>query len=117
MGRSLAFSEWAIPHWSKHFPQNMEGVTGEMLWRSVNMVEPSLIRVEADEATYNIHIMIRYEIEKRLINGELDIDDLPDAWDDMYEHIGHRPQTKARSLAGHSLVNGCLRLLPHIHSG
>ena len=62
----------------------MEGVTGEMLWRSVNMVEPSLIRVEADEATYNIHIMIRYEIEKRLINGELDIDDLPDAWDDMY---------------------------------
>ena len=69
----------------------MEGVTGEMLWRSVNMVEPSLIRVEADEATYNIHIMIRYEIEKRLINGELDIDDLPDAWDDMYEqYLGIR---------------------------
>ncbi|MBN16995.1 MAG: carboxypeptidase M32 [Euryarchaeota archaeon] len=91
VGRSLAFSEWAIPHWSKHFPENMEGVTGEMLWRSVNLIEPSLIRVEADEATYNIHIMIRYEIEKQLINGELEIDDLPDAWDDMYEqYLGVR---------------------------
>ena len=91
VGRSLAFSEWAIPHWSKHFPENMQGVTGEMLWRSVNMVEPSLIRVEADEATYNIHIMIRYEIEKQLINGELGIDELPDAWDDMYEqYLGIR---------------------------
>ena len=69
----------------------MEGVTGEMLWRSVNLIEPSLIRVEADEATYNIHIMIRYEIEKQLINGELEIDDLPDAWDDMYEqYLGVR---------------------------
>ena len=65
----------------------MDGVTGEMLWRSVNMVEPSLIRVEADEATYNLHIMIRYEIEKRLINGTLEVDDLPDAWDDMYEQF------------------------------
>ena len=87
VGRSLAFSDWAIPHWAEHFPENMNGVTGEMLWRSVNLVEPSLIRVEADEATYNLHIMIRYEIEKRLINGELGVDDLPDAWDDMYEQF------------------------------
>ena len=57
--------------------------------------------------------MIRYEIEKRLINGELDIDDLPDAWDDMYEHIwAFFPRSKARSLAGHSLVNGCLGYFP-----
>ena len=91
VGRSLAFSEWALPHWNKHFPENMNGVTGEMLWRSVNLVEPSLIRVEADEATYNLHIMIRYEIEKQLINGDLAIDDLPDAWDDMYEqYLGIR---------------------------
>ena len=85
VGRSLTFSEWALPHWATHFPENMEGVSAEMLWRSVNKVEPSLIRVEADEATYNLHIMIRYEIEKQLINGELEVDDLPDAWDDMYE--------------------------------
>jgi carboxypeptidase Taq len=87
VGRSLTFSEWAMPHWTEHFPDNMEGVTGEMLWRAVNKVEPSFIRVEADEATYNLHIMIRYEIEKQLINGELEVDDLPDAWDAMYERF------------------------------
>ena len=61
----------------------MEGVSAEMLWRAINQVEPSLIRVEADEATYNLHIMIRYEVEKLLISGELDVDNLPDAWDDI----------------------------------
>jgi carboxypeptidase Taq len=65
----------------------MKGVSAEDLWRSVNFVEPSLIRVEADEATYNLHIMIRYEIEKKLISGEIEVDDLPDAWDDMYEEF------------------------------
>lgn len=87
VGRSLAFSHWALPKWVEYFPENMQGVTAEMLWRSINLVEPSLIRVEADEATYNLHIMIRYEIEKQLINGDLKIDDLPDAWDDMYEQF------------------------------
>ena len=54
-------------------------------------MEPSLIRVEADEATYNLHIMIRYEIEKKLIAGEIEVDDLPDVWDDMYEeYLGIR---------------------------
>ena len=70
----------------------MQGVEAEDLWRAVNLVEPSLIRVEADEATYNIHIMIRYEIEKLLISGDLEVDDLPDKWDDMYEeYLGIRP--------------------------
>ena len=55
----------------------MKNVSADELWRSVNFVEPSLIRVEADEATYNLHIMIRYEIEKRLIAGEIEVDDLP----------------------------------------
>ena len=63
-----------------------------MLWRAVNVVEPNLIRVEADEATYNIHIMIRYEIEKLLISGDLEVDELPGKWDDMYEeYLGIRP--------------------------
>ena len=65
----------------------MAGVTSEQLWQAVNLVEPSLIRVEADEATYNVHIMIRYELEKRLIAGEIEVDDLPNAWDDMYEEF------------------------------
>jgi carboxypeptidase Taq len=87
IGRSREFCEWALPMWQKHFPQNMDGVDSEALWQAVNLVEPSLIRVEADEATYNMHIMIRYEIEKKLIAGDLEIDDLPDAWDDMYEEF------------------------------
>ena len=74
----------------------MEGVSSEQLWKAVNLVEPSLIRVEADEATYNLHIMIRYEIEKQLIGGELEVDELPDAWDDMYEEfLGIRSPNRA----------------------
>jgi len=58
-----------------------------------------LIRVEADEATYNLHVMIRYEIEKLLINGELEVDDLPDAWDDMYEEfLGVRSTTRSEGV-------------------
>ena len=75
IGRSKEFCVWALPLWKKHFPKQM------------NFVEPSLIRVEADEATYNLHIMIRYEIEKKLIAGDIEVDDLPDAWDDMYEEF------------------------------
>tara|TARA_B110000263_G_C15310532_1_gene512859 strand:- start:152 stop:1654 length:1503 start_codon:yes stop_codon:yes gene_type:complete len=87
IGRSREFCEWALPIWKENFPKQMNGVSAEDLWRSVNFVEPSLIRVEADEATYNLHIMIRYEIEKKLISGEIEVDDLPDAWDDMYEEF------------------------------
>ena len=92
IGRSLEFCQWSLPLWKEQFPENMQGVDAEDLWRAVNLVEPSLIRVEADEATYNIHIMIRYEIEKLLISGDLEVDDLPDKWDDMYEeYLGIRP--------------------------
>ena len=87
VGRSREFCEWALPIWKENFPENMDGVSAEDLWRAVNLVEPSLIRVEADEATYNLHIMIRYEVEKRLIAGEIEVDDLPDVWDDMYEEF------------------------------
>ena len=96
VGRSREFCEWALPLWQKHFPENMDGVGSEALWQAVNLVEPSLIRVEADEATYNVHIMIRYEIEKQLIAGDLEVDDLPDAWDDMYEEfLGIRAPNRA----------------------
>ena len=90
IGRSLEFCEWVLPLWKKEFP-HMSGITTEQFWRAVNRTEPSLIRVEADEATYNLHIMIRYEIEKKLINGDLEVDDLPDAWNDAYEaYLGIR---------------------------
>ena len=99
VGRSLEFCEWSFPLWQKFFPDNFKDVTPEMLWQAVNQVEPSLIRVEADEATYNLHIMIRYEVEKKLINGELEVDDLPDAWDDMYEEfLGMRSPTRTEGV-------------------
>ena len=58
VGRSKEFCEWALPTWKKYFPEQMKNVSADELWRSVNFVEPSLIRVEADEATYNLHILI-----------------------------------------------------------
>jgi len=96
VGRSREFCEWALELWQQNFPGNMDGVSAEQLWQAVNIVEPSLIRVEADEATYNLHIMIRYEIEKSLIAGDLEVDELPDAWDDMYdEFLGIRAPNRA----------------------
>ncbi|MEC8874143.1 MAG: carboxypeptidase M32 [Candidatus Thermoplasmatota archaeon] len=96
VGRSREFCMWVLPLWKQNFPENMEGVSADQLWQAVNLVEPSLIRVEADEATYNLHIMIRYEIEKKLIAGDLEVDDLPDAWDDMYdEFLGIRAPNRA----------------------
>ncbi|MAU85797.1 MAG: carboxypeptidase [Euryarchaeota archaeon] len=96
IGRSLEFCQWSLPLWKEQFPENMHGVEAVDLWRAVNLVEPSLIRVEADEATYNIHIMIRYEIEKLLISGDLEVDELPDKWDDMYEeYLGIRPTDRS----------------------
>ncbi|MCF2132415.1 carboxypeptidase M32, partial [Strepomyces sp. STD 3.1] len=61
-------------------------------YRAVNEVKPSLIRIEADELTYVLHIIIRYEIEKALINGEIKVKDLPTIWNDKYEeYLGVRP--------------------------
>jgi carboxypeptidase Taq len=89
VGRSREFCEWSLPLWKQCFPGNMEDVGAEQLWQAVNLVEPGLIRVDADEATYNLHIMIRYEIEKQLISGDIEVDELPDAWDEMYqEYLG-----------------------------
>ena len=57
------------------------------LYRASNRVEPSLVRVEADEATYNLHIAIRFQLELALISGELEVEDLEQAWDDAYEDV------------------------------
>jgi carboxypeptidase Taq len=63
------------------------------------MVQPSLIRTESDELTYSIHIIIRYEIEKAFINGEVDIDKLPELWNDKYEeYLGVRPSNDTEGI-------------------
>ena len=66
-----------------------KSVTAEQMYRAVNRVEPSLIRTEADELTYSLHVMIRYEIEKQLIDGSLEAKDVPQVWNRLYkEYLG-----------------------------
>jgi carboxypeptidase Taq len=80
VGRSRAFWQGFHPHLRKHFPEQLLQLDAEALYAAVNVVEPSLIRVEADEVTYNLHILLRYELEVQLLCGALAAKDLPDAW-------------------------------------
>ena len=89
IGRSRPFIEAIYPKVQSFFPQQLEGVTAEQFWRAVNMAQPSLIRTEADELTYCLHVMIRYEIEKQLIGGTLAVKDVPGVWNSLYkEYLG-----------------------------
>jgi carboxypeptidase Taq len=82
VGRSQEFCGWALPRLQHHFPVELAGVDAFALHRSVNAVEPSLIRISADETTYNLHIILRTELEVALLEGSLPVDDLPQAWND-----------------------------------
>ncbi|MBP3427639.1 MAG: carboxypeptidase M32 [Clostridia bacterium] len=89
IGRSLAFIRLIFPKMQELFPQQLAGVTAEQVYRAVNKAQPSLIRTEADELTYALHIMVRYELEKQLIAGTLEVRDLPQAWNAMMkEYLG-----------------------------
>ncbi len=89
IGRSLPFIRAVFPKMKEFFPEQLSDVTPEMFWRAVNRARPSLIRTEADELTYPLHIMVRYEIEKRLIDGSLEARDVPSAWNRLYrEYLG-----------------------------
>ena len=72
VGRSLAFWEFFHPVAQEHFPDQLGQCSPKQMYDGVNVVRPSLIRVEADEATYNLHIAIRFDLEKALIEGELE---------------------------------------------
>ncbi len=75
------------------FKNELSNLTLDDFYKSINLVEPSLIRIEADELTYNLHIMIRYEIEKALINQDISVSELPDIWNDkVEEYLGVRPK-------------------------
>lgn len=89
IGRSQPFCRAVLPVMQELFPSQMVGVTPETLYAAVNRAEPSLIRTEADELTYAMHIMIRYELEKRIIAGDVTVDELPALWNQMYkEYLG-----------------------------
>ena len=89
IGRSPAFVHAIFPKVKELFPEQLAGVSEEMFYRAINKAEPSLIRTEADELSYCLHVMVRYEIEKQLIGGTLEVKDVPAEWNRLYkEYLG-----------------------------
>lgn len=94
VGRSLAFWRFLTPKVYEYFPCLASRVSAKVLYEEATRVAPSLIRVEADELTYNLHILLRFELENDLINGKLLPEDLPQAWrGKMQDYLGVVPET------------------------
>ena len=85
IGRSPAYVHAVFPKLKELFPEQLADVDENMFYRAINKAEPSLIRTEADELTYCLHIMVRYEIEKQLIGGTLAVKDVPAEWKRLYK--------------------------------
>ena len=83
IGRSLPFWKYFTPHLKSVFKDNLKDIDEYMLFKAVNRVEPSFIRVEADEVTYNLHVILRFRIEKELVEGNIKVSDLPDIWNKL----------------------------------
>jgi carboxypeptidase Taq len=92
IGRSRGFWQRYFGELQKQYAEQFGDVSAEEFYRAINEVQPSLIRIEADELTYNLHIIIRYELEKALFGGELEVGDLPEVWRRKYrEYLGVEP--------------------------
>ena len=99
VGRSRAFTDFLLPHLKEHFPTQLGMLAPEEFYRGINHTERTLIRVSADEVTYNLHVILRFELEQALIGGDLEARDLPGAWDDgMERHVGLRPTDDANGV-------------------
>jgi carboxypeptidase Taq len=89
VGRSRSFWRHFYPRLQEAFPRQLGSVDEEAFYRAVNKVQPSLIRIDADEVTYNLHIIVRFELEQELIEGRLAVPDLPETWNArMHEYLG-----------------------------
>ncbi|HET9094229.1 MAG TPA: carboxypeptidase M32 [Solirubrobacteraceae bacterium] len=89
VGRSRAFCAALTPLLAEHARGGLDGLAPEALFRAVNTVQPSTIRIEADETTYGLHIVVRFELELALLSGALDVADLPEAWNaKMSQYLG-----------------------------
>ncbi len=85
VGRSHAFWEHMLPVARARFPEQLGDVSVDAFHRAINRVEPSLIRTDADEVTYNLHVMIRFDLATALLEGKLSVKDLPEAWNARYQ--------------------------------
>jgi carboxypeptidase Taq len=99
VGRSKPFWQHFYPRLQQLFPTQLGNVSLEAFYKGINKVQPSLIRVEADEATYNLHVMLRLELEIALMEDQLEVKDLPEAWNTrMQEYLGVRPPNDAQGV-------------------
>jgi len=99
VGRSMPFWEHFYPSFKKTFHAQLDGVSLKTFYKGINQVEPSLIRVNADEATYNMHIMLRLELEIGMVEGTIAVKDLPEIWNTkMEEYLGITPPDDAHGV-------------------
>jgi carboxypeptidase Taq len=99
VGRSRAFSTHYLPRLKALFPTQLQNVNLDEFYAAVNQVEPSLIRVEADEVTYNLHILLRFELERDLFEGRVEVKDLPSVWNErMQQYLGVCPPDDAQGV-------------------
>ncbi len=104
VGRSQGFWKHFFPSLRKAFPDQLRDVDDDAFFRAVNRSHPSLIRVEADEVTYNMHVLLRFELENEMLEGRLKVNDLPEAWNE-----------KVRSYLGIDVPNDREGVLQDIH--
>lgn len=99
IGRSEAYWRGQFKHVQSSFPDQFAHVDVVTFMRALNQVKPSLIRIEADEVTYNLHIIIRYELEREMVNGNVAIESMPGMWNAKYrEYLGVEPQNDAEGI-------------------
>ncbi len=99
VGRSRPFWRHYLPKLKDAFPDALGDATLEPFYRAINRVEPSLIRVEADEVTYNLHVMLRFELERGLIDGSVSVNELPERWNEAMDNsLGVVPETDANGV-------------------
>lgn len=109
VGRSRAFWELMLPWLQKEFPGSVDHANVDLCYATANDVRSSLIRVNADELTYHMHIALRFEIEESLFSGKLHVDEIPSAWNErMRSYLGLTPPTDAQ---------GCLQDVHWAHGG
>ncbi|MCK4688007.1 MAG: carboxypeptidase M32, partial [Candidatus Lokiarchaeota archaeon] len=137
VGRSKEFWMYWYPTFQKYFPENLKDYPMQEFYRAVNTVQPSFIRVNADEVTYGLHIILRFELEKELIEGKIQVKELPDLWNSKFEEllriippndaqgvlqdihwsmgsIGYFPTYFLGNLYGAQIYQDALKKLPHL---
>ena len=99
VGRSRSFWEYFFPKAQKAFPEALASVSLDDFYFAINDVRPSFIRTESDETTYNLHILLRFELEQAMMRGDIGVSDLPEAWNGkMKEYLGMAPPDAARGV-------------------